>query len=84
SIPDGVCEKIILALRPVTFRYKSNGVPSIGFISQEVRPVVPTAVVSPQDGGIETLDYNQLTPILWKSVQEILKRLLILEGKVKE
>lgn len=36
TIPDGIALKAVLGLRPVTFRYKSSGERSMGYIAQEV------------------------------------------------
>jgi len=51
----------ILALKPVTFHYKSDatGTPQFGLIAEEVAEVNPDLVVRDADGEIYTVRYGQ-------------------------
>ena len=64
----------VLKLNPVTYRFKSNGLNQIGFIAQEVLPLLPE-VVTGTEGDIEKgetlgITYSSLIPVLTKAIQE--------------
>ena len=56
----------ILALKPVTFHYKSDasGIPQFGLIAEEVAEVNPDLVVRDQNGEIYTVRYDQVNAML--------------------
>jgi len=56
----------ILALKPVTFRYKndSKGTPQFGLIAEEVAEVNPDLVVHDKNGEILTVRYDQVNAML--------------------
>ena len=56
----------ILALKPVTFHYKSDasGTPQFGLIAEEVAEVNPDLVVRNKDGEIYTVRYEQVNAML--------------------
>lgn len=58
------------ALRPVTFDFKHDGEPSLGFIAEEVDQVSPLLSIR-QDGNIFSVNYQLLTSVLTKAVQEL-------------
>jgi endosialidase-like protein len=65
----------LLRLRPVTFRYKkpyADGSKPLdyGLIAEEVAEVYPDLVVKGEDGQIETVQYQKLTPMLLNEVQK--------------
>ena len=53
---DGQSSEAILALKPVTFRYKKeidpDGIPQFGLIAEEVEKVNPDLVVRDEDGKV--------------------------------
>jgi hypothetical protein len=79
----------ILQLNPVTFNWKkeSNGSLHYGLIAQEVEKVIPDAVIRSDivtndtpDGQLN-LKYEELIPILVKSVQELNAKIESLENE---
>ncbi len=56
----------ILALKPVTFHYKSDstGTPQFGLIAEEVAKVNPNLVVRDADGQIYTVRYEAVNAML--------------------
>jgi hypothetical protein len=69
----------ILALKPVTFHYKSDktGTPQFGLIAEEVAQVNPDLVVRNDQGELYTVRYDAVNAML---LNEFLKE----HGKVKE
>jgi hypothetical protein len=69
----------ILALKPVTFHYKSdaNGTPQFGLIAEEVAQVNPDLVVRDENGDIYTVRYDAVNAML---LNEFLKE----NSKVKK
>lgn len=79
------------SLRPVSYRYKDF--PSrtrIGFIAQEVRPVLPEVVHLPALTPESTrrrflsLSYSEMVPLLVKSIQEQQAMIESLERRLEE
>jgi hypothetical protein len=58
----------ILALQPVTFRYKHeldpDGVPQFGLIAEQVEKVNPDLVVRDEDGKVNTVRYEAVNAML--------------------
>jgi hypothetical protein len=58
----------ILALRPVTFRYKQDldpdGIPQFGLIAEEVEKVNPDLVARDEDGQVSTVRYEAVNAML--------------------
>jgi hypothetical protein len=75
----------VLRLNPVThtWLYSDATRPSIGLIAQEVEEVLSELVNTSMDGEneIKALDYNGLIPVLIKSIQELNKKIEILESR---
>ena len=69
--------KTILKLAPVDYLLKSNNLSQIGFIAQDLKPIVPEAV-NGTEGDLEKgetlgITYTTLIPILTKAIQELKK-----------
>jgi len=64
--PMGKTSDAILALKPVTFHYKSNsiGIPEFGLIAEEVAEVNPDLVVRDEKGEIYTVRYEAVNAML--------------------
>ena len=58
--------EVILALKPVTFHYKSDstGTPQFGLIAEEVAQVNPDLVVRDENGEIYTVRYDAVNAML--------------------
>ena len=58
----------ILALKPVTFRYKQeldpDAIPQFGLIAEEVEKVNPDLVVRDEDGKVTTVRYEAVNAML--------------------
>ena len=58
----------ILALKPVTFRYKQeldpDGIPQFGLVAEEVEKVNPDLVVRGEDGKVMTVRYEAVNAML--------------------
>ena len=58
----------ILALQPVTFRYKHeldpDGIPQFGLVAEQVEKVNPDLVVRDADGKINTVRYEAVNAML--------------------
>jgi len=64
--PMNKASETILALKPVTFHYKSDstGTPQFGLIAEEVAKVNPNLVVRDADGQIYTVRYEAVNAML--------------------
>jgi hypothetical protein len=59
----------IYKLRPVSFDWKSNNNPDIGFIAEEVNELFPLLVESNKDGIIEGVKYSKMVTVIVKTLQ---------------
>ena len=70
-------------LNGYTYQFKDKNVSTAGLLAQEVKEVLPTAVVE-QDDGMLSLDYNAVIALLVETVNEQSKRIGKLEEQVSE
>ena len=63
----------VMKLNPKQYDWKKDNRHDIGFIAQEVEEVIPEVVKDKEwfDDKIKTLDYEKLTAVLIKAVQEL-------------
>src|SRR5207253_8914087 len=58
----------LLALKPVTFRYKHDldpdGIPQFGLVAEQVEKVNPDLVVRDEDGKVNTVRYEAVNAML--------------------
>jgi hypothetical protein len=59
-----------LLLKPSTFVVKQSGIPGIGFIAQDVQPILPELVSTDKDGMLGVA-YVGIIPILTHAIQEL-------------
>jgi hypothetical protein len=66
--PMGKASEGILALEPVTFRYKQeldpDGIPQFGLVAEEVEKINPDLVVRGEDGKINAVRYEAVNAML--------------------
>lgn len=74
----------VLAIRPVTFRYK-NGSNELqrGLIAEEVEKIMPDMVINNEQGEPLTIRYHELSVLLLNELQKALKRIDALEAQQK-
>ena len=67
-MPINKASETILALKPVTFRYKEeidpDGTPQFGLIAEEVEKVNPDLVVRGEDGNVMSVRYEAVNAML--------------------
>src|SRR5262249_30707462 len=65
-VPMGEASDAVLALKPVTFHYKSDGkaTPQFGLIAEEVAKVNPDLVARDDNGQIYTVRYDAVNAML--------------------
>jgi hypothetical protein len=74
--PIGDISRVVQALKPVSFYYKSEfgdsaRVKQYGLIAEDVAEVLPDFVVRDADGAAQTVRYHFLTPLLLAEVQRL-------------
>jgi hypothetical protein len=72
---------LVKQLHPVSYAYNGTTNRRLGFIAEEVNAIEPRLVFYEEDGTTPRgVRYEDVTPVLVKSVQELDDRLSILEG----
>lgn len=61
---------VVNQLRPITFRWKADGQPDVGFGAEDVAQVNPLFVNYNTDGQVEGVKYDRLTTVLVNAVKE--------------
>ena len=85
----------LLALKPVTFRYKKEidpqGIPQFGLVAEDVAAVNPDLVVRDKEGKPYSVRYEQVNAMLLneflkehRTVQELRNEIAALTSTVKE
>lgn len=69
----------IFALRPVTFKYKSNDDKGFGLIAEEVYKLFPRLVFRNKDGEIQGIHYEKLAVCMIGTLKDMNKRIKELE-----
>ena len=66
--PMGKASEAILALKPVSFRYKKEidpqGIPEFGLIAEEVGKINPDLIIRDREGKPQTVRYEQINAML--------------------
>ncbi len=77
----------IMKMRPVDYDLRLNDKKQVGFIAQEVKELVPELVDGFEGdvskGEILSLNYNGITPILTKAIQEQQKEIETLKAEIE-
>ena len=78
----------LLALKPVTFRYKKEidpkGVPQFGLVAEEVEKVNPKLVVRDKEGKVNTVRYEAVNAMLLNEFLKEHRKVERLEGTVTQ
>jgi Chaperone of endosialidase len=93
--PMDKASEVILALKPVTFRYKKEfdpkRVPQFGLVAEEVEKINPDLVKRDRDGKLQTVRYEAVNAMLLNeflkahsTVQELKEEVAALTATVKE
>jgi trimeric autotransporter adhesin len=93
--PMDKASEAILALQPVTFRYKPeldpDGIPQFGLVAEQVEKVNPDLVVRDAEGKVSTVRYEAVNAMLLneflkehRTVQEQQKEIDTLNAELKE
>ena len=93
--PMNKASEAILALKPVTFRYKKEfdpkGIPQFGLVAEEVEKVNPDLVKRDRDSKLQTVRYDAVNAMLLneflkehRKVQELEATVTSLTATVKE
>ena len=84
--PIDKASEVILALRPVSFRYKKEidpqGIPQFGLIAEEVEKVNPDLIIRDAAGKPQTVRYEQINAMLLNEFLKEHRKVQELEAKV--
>ena len=69
-------------LRPVSFKWKSNGVSDFGFIAEEVQDILPELVVYNEDNTPEAVKYKQLSILMLEELKKLREEVKDLKEKL--
>lgn len=62
--------EIVMKGQPKTFDFINGRKNQTGFIAEEMLEILPSVVVTNNNGEVAGIDYGHLTPILWAAIQE--------------
>jgi trimeric autotransporter adhesin len=86
--PMDKASEAILALTPVTFRYKeeidANRVPQFGLVAEQVEKVNPDLVVRDADGKVNTVRYDAVNTMLLNEFLKEHQKVQSLEAKLAQ
>jgi Chaperone of endosialidase len=86
--PMDEASEAILALKPVTFRYKKeidpDATPQFGLVAEEVAKVNPDLVVRDDDGNVYTVRYEAVNAMLLNEFLKAHRRIEELTAQLKE
>ena len=74
TIPSKICLEIVRGLRPVSFAFKDSGIPSVGFIAQEVNKILKKCDMNlplvGKNKGYFCIPYSSYVALLAGAIQE--------------
>ena len=78
--------EVILALRPVTFKYQSDrqGIPQFGLVAEEVEKMCPDLIIRDSDGKAETVRYEAVNAMLLNEFLKEHRKVEAQERRVQE
>ena len=73
----------VAQLKPVTYKWNSDGSDGQGFIAHELQEVAPYAVSGEKDGkDMQGVEYGRITPLLTAALQEAIAKIELLEVRL--
>ena len=60
----------VMQMRSAQFEYKDDGRSDVGFIAEEMQPIVPELVGLDKDGQADSVSYDRMVSVLVKAIQE--------------
>src|SRR5437868_4166044 len=86
--PMDKASEVILALKPVTFRYKKEldpaGIPQFGLVAEEVEKVNPDLVARDADGKVYTVRYEAVNAMLLNEFLKEHRKVQELKGTIAQ
>ena len=86
--PMNKSSEAILALKPVTFRYKQEldpkGIPQFGLVAEQVEKVSPDLVARDEKGQVYTVRYEAVNAMLLNEFLKEHRKVETLEGTVQQ
>jgi hypothetical protein len=74
---------VVKALKPSRFNWKADGSADVGFIAQQVQPLIPEAVVDSGDpDAMLGITQDKLLPFVVKALQEAVAKIESLEARL--
>jgi len=74
---------VVKALKPSRFNWKSDGTADVGFIAQQVQPLIPEAVVDSGDPeAMLGITQDKLLPFVVKALQEAITKIDAMEARL--
>lgn len=70
--------------KPVTFRWKSDDMPDVGFVAEDVAKIEPLLTTTNADGLIEGVKYDRISAILVNAVKEQQAQIEQMRALIKE
>lgn len=64
----------VLQLKPASYNLLVDGKPSLGFIAQDVQPLLPM-LINQDDHGTLLLNYDGMTPVVVQAIQDMCAKL---------
>ena len=61
---------LIKQLRPVSFNWKRNGAPDLGFVAEEVASVEPLLTTTGKNGEVEGVKYDRISAVLVNAIKD--------------
>ena len=61
----------VMQMRSTQFEYKDDGRSDVGFIAEELDPIIPELVVKNKNGQPDAVSYDRMVSVLVKSIQEL-------------
>lgn len=75
---------VVRRLRPITFNWKADGLPDVGFAAEDVEKIEPRLITYNSTGDIEGVKYGQVTTVLVNSVNEQQTQIEQLQRRIEE